>query len=289
MNERPLPKIHVMPVEYSTAVPLSRAHITARAWLIIGVSGLFIIVVGSAAWYFTTTLRQQPQAPQPVVVVEAPPVTPTPIAPEPSTPQPSTETPTAPIELPQIQPWSDTDADGLTNAEEEIFHTQNGNPDSDNDGYLDGHEAINLYNPAGFQPERLLDAGLVRQYVDTPAGLSFFYPAEWSVVAQDATGKELVITAPSGDVMTVTVVDNPSSQRIEDWYAIQNPGGVLPGTIQAKSGAVGLFAADGRTAFFAQGNSIVVLAYKPSGTTGAAPEHPRVFEIIAVSLVFLAP
>ncbi|HPL95271.1 MAG TPA: hypothetical protein PLF15_00615 [bacterium] len=43
----------------------------------------------------------------------------------------------------------DSDNDSLTDIEEEIFGTDLNNPDSDGDGYLDGEEVLNGYNPMG--------------------------------------------------------------------------------------------------------------------------------------------
>jgi hypothetical protein len=43
----------------------------------------------------------------------------------------------------------DIDLDGLTNAEESQYRTNPENPDSDGDGYLDGDEVENGYNPMG--------------------------------------------------------------------------------------------------------------------------------------------
>lgn len=43
----------------------------------------------------------------------------------------------------------DSDNDGLTDAEEELYGTDPTNPDTDNDGYSDGEEVLAGYNPNG--------------------------------------------------------------------------------------------------------------------------------------------
>lgn len=43
----------------------------------------------------------------------------------------------------------DVDNDGLTNAEETLYGTDPNNPDTDGDGYKDGEEVKNGYNPLG--------------------------------------------------------------------------------------------------------------------------------------------
>lgn len=52
-------------------------------------------------------------------------------------------------------PNQDFDADGLTNSQEQLYHTDPIKADSDNDTYADGYEITNDYNPLG--PGRLRD------------------------------------------------------------------------------------------------------------------------------------
>ena len=66
-----------------------------------------------------------------------------------------------------VNPESDPDSDGLTNAEEAIWGTNPNNPDTDGDGYRDGAEVIAHHNPTipapndklpeGFSPGRDLE------------------------------------------------------------------------------------------------------------------------------------
>lgn len=282
MEERPIPKIHVMPGEYRAALPVAR--VSRRTLLISGVSIGFVIVVGSAAWYFTAGLRV-PQVAAPTPVVQAPVETPV-VAPpvEATTPTPPVETPVV-VTPPASMPSEDTDSDGLTNAEEQVLTTLPNNPDTDNDGFLDGHEALNLYNPGGFQPERLVDAGLVRQYQDTPQKLSFFYPAPWSIASADELGTDITVTSLTGETFTLKVIANEKAQTVENWYQEQNTSASSPATpVKTKAGIYGILAADGRAAFFAHGSSIIAIQYN---TTAEGPLlYPHLFEMMLASLVF---
>lgn len=273
-----MPTIHVMPREYRAALPASR--ISRRTWLISGVSAAFLMVVGGAAWYFTSALRTPAVVPV-IPVVQAPVVTP-PV--EATIPTPPVETPVVATPPPNI-PSEDTDSDGLTNAEEQVLTTVPNNPDTDNDGFLDGHEALNLYNPAGFQPERLVDAGLVHEYKDAPQQVSFFYPAPWSVSSADDSGKDVTVTSLTGETFTLTVVPNEKNQTLDVWYQEQNAtAGVVPNPVVTKMGVQGILAADGRAAFFAHGRSIIAIRYN---TTAEGPLlYPRLFEMMLTSLVF---
>ncbi len=159
------------------------------------------------------------------------------------------------------------------------------NPDTDNDGFLDGHEAVNLYNPAGFQPERLLDAGLVRQYQDTPQRLSFVYPSPWSVTSADDTGKDVTVTSLTGETFTLTVIANEKNQTLENWYQELNATtGPEFSKVITKAGINGILTTDGRSAFFAHDHSIIAIRYNTSAEGPLL--YPHLFEMMLVSLVF---
>lgn len=155
---------------------------------------LFVLVllagIGGTVWYFfirtkTTvtsdivgtmdpTPRPQPTT-TPAPTPEPAPVTPTP-EPTPVTPTPE-PAPLPPVE-PPVTPPTDTDGDGLSDAEEvtlttdpsksdtdtdgltdreevKIYFTDPKNPDSDADSYSDGDEVKKGYNPKG--PGRLFE------------------------------------------------------------------------------------------------------------------------------------
>ncbi|MBT6819260.1 MAG: hypothetical protein HOA57_02680, partial [Candidatus Magasanikbacteria bacterium] len=71
---------------------------------------------------------------------------------------------------------ADIDNDALTDLEEELFNTDSGAFDTDGDGYYDGEEVNNLYNPTGLAPMRLVDAGLVQEYVNPTWQYRVYYP-----------------------------------------------------------------------------------------------------------------
>lgn len=285
MEERPLPTIHVMPREFRAAMPVAR--VSRRTWIIVGIVGVCVLALGGATWYVMASLAPSPAAvpvatEAPVALEpQAPPVPVSPVAPEePSAPDIPVISPT-----PTALPHEDTDNDGLTNAEEGVLSTQPTNPDTDNDGFLDGHEVLNLYNPGGFQPERLLDAGLVREYDNAPQRISFYYPAPWGVASADDTGTTVTATSLTGETITLTIIPNEERQPLDAWYTTANPAGNLAtSAIQTKRGVPGIMTADARAAFFAHGSSVVAIRYN---TPGEGPLlYARVFEMMVASLVF---
>ena len=49
----------------------------------------------------------------------------------------------------EVDRFADNDKDGLNNQDEEYYHTDPNNPDTDGDGYIDGEEVMSGYNPLG--------------------------------------------------------------------------------------------------------------------------------------------
>lgn len=60
-----------------------------------------------------------------------------------------------------VDPTGDTDADGLTNADEKIWGTNPNAQDTDNDGFKDGEEVAANHNPTIPSPNDKLPAGFV--------------------------------------------------------------------------------------------------------------------------------
>lgn len=256
--------------------------ISPKLIVIIGVSVLFIAVVGFAAWYFTKPLRVpapspgfqpsspsgrgeniSPSAPAQEIVLPNPEVV-QPI----ETPEPVVSAPVTPETPPAPEPFSDSDNDKLTFAEEGLYHTQPTIPDTDADGFIDGHEVINLYNPSGIAPEKLEAAGLVARAINTTHGYEVLYPKAWPA-PQDTTAREISFGA-NGEAISASVIDNPGNVLLTEW-AVQNFGGTFSAWTSNKAGLTGLFGRTegGQRAAFSSRGLIYLFQYTP-----AAVEHP---------------
>ena len=131
----------------------------------------FLLVVGLITWYYVWQARKQVIAPVVTAPIEQPKEEqPAPV--EGNTEEPATEEPIEaatsteeavvesvslgpqPLQFPMIllMNSSDIDSDSLTDLEEELFGIDSGTWDTDGDGYYDGQEVFNLYNPAGVAP-----------------------------------------------------------------------------------------------------------------------------------------
>ena len=173
--------------------------LTSPKFLFLAVGGLFVVFVAIAGVYYW----QQSRISQPVVVptnnvvatpvVEAQPIVETPTA---TTTEVATEVTTTPTleevkkSIFDVSPAypaltlgesNDTDKDGLTDVAEELFLTDLGVPDSDKDKYSDSHEIFNLYNPIGKEQLKLINSGLVTDFVNPVFGYKIYYPKTWAV------------------------------------------------------------------------------------------------------------
>jgi len=130
-------------------------------------------------------------------------------------------------ELPELKPGNDTDQDGLTDVEENLWSTDLQKKDTDGDSYDDGKEVLNLYSPsvAGSDDKaKLFGAGQIKSYTNTKFGYSLFYPASWQVNDFGDSGEQVVFISNSGEFFEVIVSKNDGSYAtIKDWYQAQNP------------------------------------------------------------------
>ncbi len=118
----------------------------------------------------------------------------------------------------------DNDEDSLTNSEEEVFGTDPEVWDSDSDGYYDGQEAANLYNPKGIAPQKIIDSGLVKEYINPMYQYRFYYPASWRVDPVGDDLKDILVSADSGDYMEIRVFPKDETLSFANWFAATLPG-----------------------------------------------------------------
>ncbi len=129
---------------------------------------------------------------------------------------------------------TDTDDDGLTDAEEELYGTQASQPDSDGDSFVDGKLFVSQgnyagefylgYNPLGVG--RLDTSGLVRSFTNSTFSYSILYPAQWLAQAAKADNRSILFTPaePTGETIQVIVLDNPTKLSARNYYLAANPG-----------------------------------------------------------------
>ncbi len=113
----------------------------------------------------------------------------------------------------------DTDNDSLSNSEEEIFGTDPEILDSDADGYYDGQEVFNLYNPKGFAPMKIIDSGLVQEYSNPTWKYRLYYPVSWVATAIDARdNNDILLSAITGDYIHIKSSEKLSGESFPGWF-----------------------------------------------------------------------
>jgi hypothetical protein len=112
----------------------------------------------------------------------------------------------------------DTDQDGLTDLEEQTYQTDAKNTDSDKDGYKDGDEIKNLYNPLA-SIQKLIDSGLVIRYNNDLFRYEIFSPKAWLVKAIDDSRQkiELIPDNSTAELVRIEVQPNTTKKSLTDW------------------------------------------------------------------------
>ena len=183
-----------------------------------------VLAGGGLTWYLMVKSKQASIARTPT----ATPLPPAPIAPEPEPepepappPELAPSLPERPLVFPRIflVDSADLDLDALTDKEEEMFTTDSGVWDSDQDGYFDGQEVFNLYNPKGFAPVRLIDSGLIREYVNPTWQYRVYYPIGWEAAPVDSKADHVLFSAITGDFIEVRAFAKESGEAFTDWFA----------------------------------------------------------------------
>jgi len=269
-----------------TATPTQPTVLTANKFFspkaVIGLVGIILIltIAGFSYYYIhqAQLARQKLAAQQKNKETTAVVITPAPVQPEEkmvttteeNIPPEVTPTSTAPqIVSYAIFPFKnyskaeDIDNDGLTTLEEAIYTTDSNKPDTDDDGYADGLEVENLYNPLGFKPVKLVDSGKVKEYINPTYQYSVFSPLVWPVQSLDNNNEQVIFSSDTGEFIEIIVEDNPLKLSVQDWYLGQSPGVTSDQlkTITTKDKITGILSPDGLAAYLPFEDRIFVIYY----------------------------
>lgn len=259
----------------------------------IGGGIFFLLFVGVTTWYYLG----QEQAARSSLPVNRPAQTRTTPKPDrriiqqtPTTTQETVATPsivppttTARIVTPELGQFprifladsADLDSDTLTDTEEEAFGTDSGVWDTDADGYYDGQEVVNLYNPVGFAPVKIIDSGLTREYVHPTLGYRIYFPAPWESAAVDERAEQVIFSAVNGDFVEVRVFEKSPQESFETWFGRAATGQVFSDLIPISNrfGVDGWRRKDNLVAYYETDHSVVVLLYHPGGEEAIFYRH----------------
>ena len=168
---------------------------------------------------------------------------------------------------PEVEPLPpaglDTDSDGLSDLEEALFGADPRSPDTDRDGFLDGNEVFNLYNPNGRAPAKLMESGLMKE-INGNIGWSILIPKEWNLKLDTPDGTKATIASKHGETFTIQVEDNPQGIEVIEWYKNQKPdideSQIL--IYRSKGGYEGIIGVDLLTTYIAWNGKVFILSYE---------------------------
>ena len=272
------------PVAAEAPVARRFALLKNKKMLYIGGGVFFLIAIGLISRYYIkqafpggAAVREAPTPPAATAPAPPVPVAPPPAAVATTTPAPAPTAPSLeergplPLDFPRVVLVDsvDLDADALTDVEEEVFDTDSGTWDTDGDGYYDGQEIVNLYNPKGFAPIRLIDSGLIREYVNPTWQYRVYYPFAWTEGAVDAEANQVLFSAATGDYVEVVAFAMEPGQTFLDWFSANARGQRFTDLVPFSNRfqVDGFRRQDNLVAYFVQNDSVFALIYHP-GTTG---------------------
>ncbi|MDP2709308.1 MAG: hypothetical protein Q8O93_04705 [bacterium] len=269
--------------------------------LIIVIGGVVVLISASILLYYF--LFKQPAvklAPEPVE--PAPNGQAAPVKPEPAgasadlnrgtltMPEPEeTEAATSTVEIATTTPeqveanleavlklGADSDNDGLTDSEEILLGTSTSTPDTDGDGFIDGAEIFNLYDPAG--GGKLADNAGLSFYENKTFSYGLLYPSAWTV-STNGGDDSVMFRSPDNQFFQIVVQPNADGQALDDWYKDQlsvteiNEAGRASG-----AGWQGVKSSDGLTLYLTdvKRNFIFSLTYLSGG--GDTLYYPNLFQ-----------
>ncbi len=275
-------RIYTMPSYYLPKAAKSKISQKTMLLIIGGVILVLIVVIFSVILLRSTQTTQQVATPT-TPIIETPVVIPptdepneTPIEEDPEIieePETVDSAITLPaISIPTAQLATDTDQDGLTDAEEALFLTSPAVPDTDLDSFLDGPELVNLYDPS--TPGALIEISpQVKIARNIPRGYQMLIPATWTSSLVIPNGDEFFIRPTDGtETFEIEIVDNTDRLTPVQWYQEQELGADLSlfNSFENDSGWNGIRSQDGRVVIATYGSTgvgarafIFVMHYEP--------------------------
>lgn len=164
----------------------------------------------------------------------------------------------------EVEMAEDEDIDGLTLEEEKLYGTEIDKPDTDKDGFKDGSEIINGYNPAG--EGTLAESDLVETYDNQDYDYTIAYPAQWMADTIAEEPENVIFNSndlsSAGEFIEVIVETNPYGFKALDWYLEQNQDVAATQLEEVEvNNLEGVLSVDGYTVYFADDDYIYAITY----------------------------
>lgn len=164
-----------------------------------------------------------------------------------------------------VEPNNDQDADkdNLTLLEEALYTTDQTLADTDKDGYQDGQELINLYDPA-IAGKPLAQANTVKLYKNDNFSYQILLPKKWLVQSADDQRRQInfVPDDATGEVISIKVMDNAAHQELIAWQQVLLAGQETENYRLANFSAVRT--SDGKQVMFVTYDYVFIFSYDQS-------------------------
>jgi hypothetical protein len=253
---------------------------------------LVVGAIGFGVWYFlirpksqslptasetTTTPKVIPAEPAPIV--EVPPALPPKeeSALPPELPAPESITPSVVVEPTEA---TDTDADGLSDAEESLLGTSTIEVDSDGDGFADGSEVQSGYDPVAVGKKLSESVSLKKENIG--ATLSALMPFAWTVSAGSEAGSYAVETGTLATV-EVKISQKTSGSQFTDWLVENGIDAAAGRSFTTRAGNSAWQSADRLTTYVLQNDTVVKFQYLLNGSTSY--EFRNIYDMMMQSLM----
>ncbi len=193
----------------------------------------------------------------------------------------STVATTTPTTTPVVVPTTvtDTDADGLSDAEEALLGTDANAADSDGDKYNDLTELVGLYNPAG--AGKLIDNANIKKYVNA-GKYNLLYPKSWKLDLVDK-GASVIFTAADQSFIQVVTQANDKKLGAKAWYEAEFGNPVLDSQVVKYNNWEGIKSVDGLIVYLTDQSlkNIYIISYTP--VSDKALSYINIFEAMVRS------
>ncbi|MFA4871488.1 MAG: thrombospondin type 3 repeat-containing protein [Patescibacteria group bacterium] len=183
---------------------------------------------------------------------------------------------------PQIS--SDSDNDGLTDAEEAVVGSSPIEQDSDKDGFIDGQELAKGYSPTapagdnGRLPAASFIASLSTNFIKD--NFKILYPKNWQATTIPATN-QVVITTNTGEIIKISARDNNDRVSAANWYLNNNPQASLSQLKSLTAGDLsGVFSPNGLAAYLADADKNRFYSFEYMMDANAQFRYPALFLMV---------
>jgi hypothetical protein len=136
--------------------------------------------------------------------------------------------------------------------------------------YSDSHELFYLYNPAGKEPMKLIDSGLVKTYTNPSFGYSLYYPTSWAMGDVDGTYRDVLFSTITGENIEVRVFDKAATTDFMTWFASAAPDQKYGDLVSFEgyfNKLTGFKRKDSLVYYFPTANHVYVLVYHTTDST----------------------